>query len=77
MATECAHAGQRPCYAKGKCQSCYINDYKKQRRRENKLEKKEAAKIMTALTPSPSQPLALDENDGAKTASVVTIPVPV
>ena len=36
MATDCAHAGQRTIYAKGKCQSCYINDYNKMRRRERK-----------------------------------------
>ena len=40
MATDCKHAGQRPLYAKGKCQSCYINDYSKLKRREKKLEKK-------------------------------------
>ena len=37
LATECAHAGLRLNYAKGKCQSCYINDYNKKRRREKKL----------------------------------------
>ena len=36
LATDCAHAGQRKVYAKGKCQSCYINDYNKMRRRERK-----------------------------------------
>ena len=40
MATVCSHAGKRTVYAKGKCQSCYINDYNKMRRRERKLEKK-------------------------------------
>ena len=41
LATDCAHAGQRKVYAKGKCQSCYINDYNKMRRREKKQEKKQ------------------------------------
>ena len=40
LATDCIHAGQRKVYAKGKCQSCYINDYNKMRRRERKLQKK-------------------------------------
>ena len=40
MASDCPHAGQRLVYAKGKCQSCYINDYNKERRRQKKLEKK-------------------------------------
>lgn len=42
LATDCNHAGQRKVYAKGKCQSCYINDYNKMRRRERKLLKKQA-----------------------------------
>ena len=41
LATDCSHAGQRTIYAKGKCQSCYINDYNKMRRRERKLQKKQ------------------------------------
>ena len=41
LATDCVHAGQKPIYAKGKCQSCYINDYNKMRRREKKQEKKQ------------------------------------
>ena len=40
MATHCSHAGQRKVYAKGKCQSCYINDYNKMKRREKKEQKK-------------------------------------
>ena len=40
MATDCIHANERPMYAKGKCQSCYINDYNKQKRRQKKLESK-------------------------------------
>ena len=40
LATECSHAGDRPAYAKGKCQSCYINEYNKMKRREKKALKK-------------------------------------
>lgn len=47
MATDCHHAGQRSMYAKGKCQSCYINDYNKMRRRQKK-EAKEAARLAKA-----------------------------
>ena len=42
MATHCSHAGLRKVYAKGKCQSCYINDYNKMKRREKKELKKQA-----------------------------------
>lgn len=49
MATDCIHAGERKVYAKGKCQSCYINDYNKQKRREKKLLKKEKLALEKAL----------------------------
>ena len=49
MATDCIHAGERKVYAKGKCQSCYINDYNKQKRREKKLLKKEKQALEKAL----------------------------
>ena len=60
LATDCNHAGQRKVYAKGKCQSCYINDYNKTKRREKKEQKKQEEmknKVLIKLDVDPIDPV--------------------